>query len=741
MVVFAKSSPIETLFDHTNKVLIAAKNLRETYGNEITKLIPQRYREVFWDALFLACKVHDLGKIQSLFQNKILKASKKPLISIQEGLEEVPHNIISPAFIYNHIKLFPIKIQPAIYQAIAFHHKRGNDEFLYDKKWRIVIDVIKKDIVNRMTELEDMQNMFEYQLLSPSSSYLRKLQEPILGDEAIFYLFLKGFLHRADHSASAHLPIELDSFIHSSINVKDYLQSKNIKRDQIWQIEYTNNLLNQNVILQAGTGSGKTEFALYWIGKEKAFYTLPMRTSVNAMYERIKKTYKSENIGLLHSDSMLYVLNNSRLNEINNENDGLKETLLRIDTSKQLSMPISISTADQLITAIFKYPGYEKIFATLAYSKLVVDEIQSYDPEIVGIILKTLVDLEKIGCRFCIITATLPKIYLDYLKQRIRFTDLPPRFNSNSRHKIKMHFNTIDDPEIIDLIIDLNKNHNGVLVVVNTIKMAQRIKDLISKRNVFSSLLHSKFTYEDREIKENCLLKRQTGIWIATQLVEVSLDIDFDVMVTEISSMDSQVQRWGRVWRKRNQNFIKQQPNIHITSNPSDYGRIYDEDIVNLTAKVLNQSNTLSLSDLKEYELIQKVFDSEEFDGSKYKRKFDLSIKMLEEYNLSVDSKPEAQKLFRRISDITIIPSEVYDIYKSELDLAIKILSDIESKRIVKLNALSLIRSKSLSIPYYYLNDIGFSKLNDKFGITIANMKYSYEKGIQLENVSSAVVL
>lgn len=746
MVVYAKSSPIdnpESLFIHTSNVLKEAQCLKNSYGSRILEAIPERYRPFFWDAFFLVCKAHDLGKVQTLFQNKILKACKRNTLTPVRGVVEIPHNIISPAFIYNHVKVFPEELRPAIYQAIAFHHSRGK-EWLDERKWVVEVrEAIENDVSGRMKELEDMQALFDFKLPIPSSSYLRKLQTHLSGDLMTFYILLKGCLHRADHAGSAHMEAEINPHSYSSQQVTDYLLGQGVPLENIWQINAAGSALDQNVVLQAGTGSGKTEFALYWIGKEKAFYTLPMRTSVNAMYERLKRTYKSENIGLLHSDSILYVLSYTGL-RIGLEDDGIQEILNRLYASRQLSMPISVSTADQIFTAAFRYEGYQKIFATMSYSRLVVDEIQSYDPDMVAIILKTLVDLSKIGCKFCIITATLPKIYLDYLKANVTaIADLPRRFNANIRHRVKLLCKSIDEPETIDLIVNLNKKFENVLVITNTVKMSKKVKTLLSERNVHASLLHSMFTYEDRNSKEQILTSRRNdpsfkkGIWITTQIAEVSLDIDFDVMVTEISTIDSQVQRWGRVWRGRRTSYGTKEPNVYITTTPSDDGHIYDEDLVKLTSSVLQKNDSSPLSDQKEYELVQNVFDSRAINDSKYKYKFDMSMRMLEDYNFSVDTKGEAQRLFRHISNINVIPSEVYDDYRDEIDQAISDLDLRDNLR--KQFALLAIRRKTVAVPFHYLRDIDYWSLNNKYEIIVANMRYSSETGVELAHVSSAV--
>lgn len=298
----------------------------------------------------------------------------------------------------------------------------------------------------------------------------------------------------------------------------------------------------------------------------------------------------------------------------------------------------------------------------------------------------------------------------------------------------------IDDAEVIDLIIDQYKKCRGVLVIANTIKMAKRIKSHLQEQNVPANLLHSMFTYEDREFKEQFgILKCQKGIWITTQLAEVSLDIDFDMMITEISTIDSQVQRWGRVWRNREQEYTDIKPNIYIATIPSDKGAIYDKDLVNLTEKELYKWDSCLMSDTNEFELVQSIFGDHMLEESDYKAKFDTSIKMLEEYNFAVRTRPEAQRLFRRIMNVSVIPSQIYFANQEDIDRARKDMHSEDRK--VKLMSLRKIKRKMVSVPYYYLKEIGSWYLDKDYDIIVANMQYSFELGVELAPVPSAVFI
>ena len=97
-------------------------------------------------------------------------------------------------------------------------------------------------------------------------------------------------------------------------------------------------------------------------------------------------------------------------------------------------------------------------------------------------------------------------MYLSYLHDKIKnLNSIPPRFNATARHKVKLLSNPINHSEIIGMIVGLSKKETNVLIIVNTVKMAQEIKRILISRNVPSNLLHSMFVYEDREATYNTI--------------------------------------------------------------------------------------------------------------------------------------------------------------------------------------------------------------------------------------------
>lgn len=189
------------------------------------------------------------------------------------------------------------------------------------------------------------------------------------------YVLLKGFLHRLDYSASAHIQVEDTCDEKISDYIESFFIKHNFKENEL-QIFAKNNQEN-NVVAVGSTGLGKTEAALMWAQGDKAFFTLPLRISINAIFDRIKDIINYKSVGLLHSAALDY------LEEAETE-FGISNA--EWEQAKNLSYRITTCTVDQIFPFVFKYKGYERIYSTLAYSKVIIDEIQAYDPEITAII-------------------------------------------------------------------------------------------------------------------------------------------------------------------------------------------------------------------------------------------------------------------------------------------------------------------------------------------------------------------
>lgn len=557
-MLYAKSDPPESINEHTEKLLRNLKILRNIYENIVDK--NPNVDERLWNLLEIACVYHDIGKVYSPFQNIILEKLGKEKLYTTFDYESIKHEQLSPMFIptddlnYTEKKL--------IYQAIYYHHCRVHKKV----NSNLVEKIIKEDILPRY---DNIRNEIKYKLKDDlNCNYLgyvlgrNKINEE--SEVYIKYCLLKGLLHRLDHSSSADVLVEnkteqsLGECTENSLKLKGYNGKNELQK-------FCKDNISNNILVIGSTGIGKTEAATIWSDIGKTFFTLPIRTSINAIYDRIKFDIGYKDVGLLHSSAVDYL-----------EEKEDKFDYHLYEQTKNLGNRVIVCTIDQIFPFIFRYNGYEKIYATLVFSKVIIDEIQAYSPEITAIILKGIKMINDIGGKFMIMTATLPRIYKDELEKmgiKFKFGEF---LKPIMRHKLSINDNSLDN----DIENIINKaSSSKVLVILNRIDKANELYLKIKEKNVENvNVLHSRFIKNDRSNKENSIInfskeREKTGIWITTQIVEASLDIDFDYLFTEMSTLDSLFQRCGRCYRSRK--YEKNEPNIYVYNKNVSGIRIY----------------------------------------------------------------------------------------------------------------------------------------------------------------------
>jgi len=357
-----------------------------------------------------------------------------------------------------------------------------------------------------------------------------------------------------------------------------------------------------------------------------------LRAAVNQIYGRAKAIFGEDKAGLLHSDADVFLLGDGGEEQAN---------LKAYDLARQLAFPVIISTGDQFFPYALRPPGYEKIYATFSYSRLVIDEVQAYEPRAAAIVVKFIEDIVRMGGKFLLMTATLPEFVRKEIKDVIRdknveeinlYEEKKQDFQTIKKHKVRIELiensaseGKIDfivpDEKIKDVLVKA-KEGKRVLVIANTVKQAQKIFEKLEQHiqsdGNFSALkskiwlLHSRFTLDDRKNHEETLVSEFSNpkpqnelegkILVATQVVEASLDIDADILFTEITPMDAFVQRLGRVLRRYGP--MTSPDNISSLSEPnvsvwvfrnglqSGRGYVYDQELILLTLKLLKDKST-----------------------------------------------------------------------------------------------------------------------------------------------------
>jgi len=644
---YAKSDPIETIKEHTDKLLENLEILKKEYGKKITQSIEMPEKR-FWQLMKIVCKYHDAGKVFLGFQNAIREAIGEELIPTKFNNQEIKHEQISPMFVpYKQYEMTK-KERKLVYQVIYYHHERDNKIHINSE---LLEEIIKEDIEPNIKKIEK-----ELQIEIPklSTFYLGMVEGQARiteGDELYNeYCLMKGLLHRLDHCSSAWITVEDETKEEIVDFVEEFMKKQNFKENDLQQFAEKNQ--DKNVIVIGSTGMGKTEGALLWSKNDKTFFTLPLRISINAIYDRIKDTIGYKHVGLLHSTALDY------LDEKNEENEFNK-----IQQARNLYEKITTCTIDQIFPFVFKYRGYEKIYATLSYSKVVIDEIQAYSPEIVAVLLKGLQMINNLDGKFMVMTATLPRIYREKLQEMGMKFEYNEFIKNTKRHKFELIDKSIN--EKIDEIEEKAKNKK-VLIIVNTINKAIELYKALKNDGVEKvNLLHSRFEQEDRSekernIKEFSKQENESGIWITTQIVEASLDIDFDMLYTEMSTLDSLFQRFGRCYRSRE--YRGKEPNVKIyIKETSGIGYIYDKEIYQKSIDLLQEYSGQILEEKTKIDLVDKLYSKEMLQNTDFYKKFSEAFRVLDNIIDYDTSKKNAQKILRNIDNIDVIPKSIYD--------------------------------------------------------------------------------
>ncbi|MDD4237604.1 MAG: CRISPR-associated helicase Cas3', partial [Desulfotomaculaceae bacterium] len=548
----AKSNPKETIQEHTDKLLENLALLRKIY--------PNLFADIDWDILYWACVYHDLGKLNSKFQERIRTGKR--------FINEIPHGLISLAFIdYKMLKEKGLekKDLKLLFQAVAYHHDRK-------------MPFQNSDIEEEFAGLSAPSGRFKYDKLPQKLFLAEYIDQRYFSVNERFYeeqgksffrfIMLEGLLNRLDYAASAHIPVENpNDFLEGALDgLMDRWKEVNEKAHWNDLQDYMRNNADKNVIVIAQTGMGKTEAGLLWLGNVKGFFTLPLKSAINAIYQRITKDVVLENredrVGMLHSDTFIRYLMQIEFGDKDEQNENKEDISLDVYYTKtrQLSLPLTICTLDQLFSFVFRYRGFEQKLATLSYAKVIVDEVQMYSPELMAYLVLGLHYITHMGGKFAILTATLPNFFINLLREQEIPFETPRVFTDDSlRHSLKVLNKEINAEDIF--IFSRQYGGKKILVICNTIKSAvsiyHQLKEEMAEDKHQIQLLHSCFTKADRAEKEKHILEmgqsksNESGIWISTQIVEASLDIDFDLLFTELSDLNGLFQRMGRCYRKR----------------------------------------------------------------------------------------------------------------------------------------------------------------------------------------------
>ena len=674
----------KTLKEHHKDIVTCAEMFFLEYGEYFTEKEKKLVVE--------ACRIHDLGKVNLVFQAMICpKLAEKFYIDVRKT-QQIPHGFLSAVTIsldeFDDLsELFSDKDFGPFITAVYYHHDREDHynspamrkyaEKYYMKQIEEYLNrKIRKLNCSNLDDLLFRNNVYTGKYIPDSNAWKE-------------YLLIKGLLNKFDYTVSAgYENAESVIDLHEKKlvkNIEKFLNGKELRPAQ----KFMKMNRDKNLIVIAPTGSGKTEASLLWMNGEKSFYTLPLKVSSNAIYLRIKENYEYKDVALLHSDAMAVYLR---------EYNGNEDIGEKYERSKMLSQPLTVCTVDQLFRFVYRALGTEIFAATLKYSKLVLDEIQAYEPRVIATIIYGLKMIQEMGGKFAIITATFPPVLKYFMeqyglvegKQYIfkDFTGKEYQVEKYPRHKVEIRHSEMNLDEI-----RLRGKNRKVLVICNTVSKAQKLYKKLEGENVW--LLHSKYIRRDRAFLERKIMgfseSGESGIWITTQIVEASLDIDFDILYTEMCTADSLLQRMGRCNRKGR--YCPNEANIVVFDNRNGVSEgkrrsVYEDKLYDRSLELLSKYEHILFSEDKKTAYMNEVYSVDGVKETIYFENIQKDLKLFSEIHPTEYSADEAE--VRDIRSVTIVPENVYVENQNLFEYGVEFLKKPNMSR----EARSLIKSK-----------------------------------------------
>lgn len=447
------------------------------------------------------------------------------------------------------------------------------------------------------------------------------------------------------------------------------------------------------VILEAPMGSGKTEAALAAAevmmrktGMGGIYFGLPTQATSNGIFPRIEKWLEvlaEENnckstMRLMHGKSSLNKLQTELSEGLHVDEDGESGVYTAAWFAGRKTSILSddvVGTVDQLLLLALKQKHLSLRHLGFSRKVVIIDEVHAYDAYMNVYLSEALEWLGAYHVPVIMLSATLPfKKREDFLLSYMRGAGIKKRelsmyanvFNSSAyplmtysdevslkqkslpaeTKKTEVNIIKINENNLIPILLNLLSDGGVAGVIVNTVRKAQELYEQICQRCDDNEvlLLHSHFLDTDRSDLENRLTNMigKNGhrpyrlIVIGTQVLEQSLDIDFDVLITELCPMDLLLQRIGRMHRhniKRPERLTKAEVYITGINDQLEFdsgsAAVYDSSYLARTIKYLPDHISLP-DDISS--LVQKVYSNTELELSdNLKEKYKLFVQQAQD--------------------------------------------------------------------------------------------------------------
>lgn len=498
--------------------------------------------------------------------------------------------------------------------------------------------------------------------------------------------------------------------------------------------------LGDRAILQAPTGWGKTNVSLLFaVNKDfsRIFYILPTITAIRRFKNRLE-----EILGKEHVDSYFYFYEVEARSEE-------KIDLEALFYAQYFLKPIIITTIDQFLMTFLQVGKYHLKRFNFRNSILILDEIHLLSPAMLKYFLFLFNKFKDIyNLKLLLMSATLPKEFIKFLREELNIDKRDClSFIDELKYKNRVMFKYHPDEDLssstnLKNIVSLYRKGKKVLVIVNTVEKAINIgRKLIEDFKIVKSdvvIFHSRFIYKDRLKKEEELVTKNSSphILVCTQVAEVSLDISYDYLFTELAQISSLVQRFGRVNRYGDKT---NQTNVWIFY-PQEVDKKrrypYSKEELDVSDKILRQLEKKGYK--SEFEIYRALNDS--FSLESLKERMDKedgiiieSWEKIKKYFFSLSfTEEEIQQILNYregVNVLVVLSPEIIEeeIMRNEVEQIIRDLDKPKTTYNERKEFLSKLKELTIPVPVWLVRE----KIEGKFPVVIfKNYGYNYQYGL-----------
>ena len=341
------------------------------------------------------------------------------------------------------------------------------------------------------------------------------------------------------------------------------------------------------LVIEAPMGEGKTEAAL-WValaqsltGDRGVYFALPTQATANGLFPRVRSFLEEFALEGSADPQLVHGGLKRKFTEVSpkgidvGRQDGLSSAWFG-QRKRGLIAPVGVGTIDQALIGVLEAKHrFVRLFA-LADRTVVLDEVHAYDAY-TSVLIERLVEwLGALGSSVVLMSATLPVSLRDRLVRAwagkdVQIPTLPyPRlicmqgdgpvmgqtFVPSQTREVRVV--GVEDAQVVPIALAAASNGAAVLLVCNTVTRAQARYRELAAAGLPVRLFHARYPAEERLRRESDVIETygpagsgvaRSGILIATQVVEQSLDVDFDVLISDLAPMDLLFQRMGRLHR------------------------------------------------------------------------------------------------------------------------------------------------------------------------------------------------